>query len=181
MSRAPLPDDGITASGRHAHCLLRGRYSSVIAPTDSFANPRWLFYPSALASSKKSLQVATSPCCQWDLPDVISANLSPDAWSPCTAVLRSALACFFLRVIGLPQQRSGSASRYHPRNTTSRGSVCRSCRHFFMFKPPSFLASQIVPTAAHTATRQPRLLHPGTPCFVASARTGYASRPNTGN
>src|ERR1039458_7733830 len=91
MSRAPLPDDGVTASGRHAHCLLRGRYSSVIAPTDSFANPRWLFYPSALASSKKSLQVATSPCCQWDLPDVISANLSPDAWSPCTAVPRSAL------------------------------------------------------------------------------------------
>jgi hypothetical protein len=181
MSRAPLPDDGVTASGRHAHCLLRGRYSSVIAPTDSFANPRWLFYPSALASSKKSLQVTTSPCCQWDLPDVISANLSPDAWSPCTAVPRSALACFFLRVIGLPQQRSGSASRYHPRNTTSRGSVFRSCRHFFMFKPPSLLASQIVPTAAHTATRQPRLLHPGTPCFVASARTGYASRPNTGN
>src|ERR1035437_2231000 len=27
MSRAPLPDDGVTASGRHAHCLLRGRYS----------------------------------------------------------------------------------------------------------------------------------------------------------
>ena len=39
MSRVPLPDDGVTASGRHAHCLLRGRYSSVIAPTDSFANP----------------------------------------------------------------------------------------------------------------------------------------------
>src|ERR1019366_6747838 len=115
MSRAPLPDDGVTASGRHAHCLLRGRYSSVIAPTDSFANPRWLFYPSALASSKKSLQVTTSPCCQWDLPDVISANLSPDAWSRATAVPRSALACFFLRVIGLPQQRSGSASRFYPR------------------------------------------------------------------
>jgi len=68
-----------------------------------------------------------------------------------------------------------------PANTTSRGSVFRSCRHFFMFKPPSLLASQIVPTAVHTATGQPRLLHPGTPCFVASARTGYASRPNTGN
>lgn len=115
MSRAPLPDDGVTASGRRAPRLLRGHYSSVIAPTDSFANPRWLFYPSALASYKKSLQVATSPCCQWDFPDAISANLSPDAWSLATAVPRSALACFFLRVIGLPQQRSGSASRYYPR------------------------------------------------------------------
>ena len=28
---------------------------------------------------------------------------------------------------------------------------------------------------------QPRFLHPGISCFVASARTGYASRPNTGN
>ncbi len=31
------------------------------------------------------------------------------------------------------------------------------------------------------AAGQPRLLHPGRACFVASARTGYASRPNTGN
>jgi hypothetical protein len=66
-------------SGRCALRLLRGHYASVIAPTDSFANPAWLFLPSALASFKKSLQVATSPCCQRDLPDIISANLSSDA------------------------------------------------------------------------------------------------------
>jgi hypothetical protein len=62
-----------------------------------------------------SLQVATSPCCPRDLPDVISANPSSDAWSLATAVPRSASACFFLRVIGLPQQRCGSASRFYPR------------------------------------------------------------------
>src|SRR5712692_1673092 len=66
-------------SGRRIHCLLRGHYSSVVAPTDSFANPAWLFFPSALASFKKSSQVATSTCCHRDLPDVISANLSSDA------------------------------------------------------------------------------------------------------
>ena len=32
-----------------------------------------------LASFEKSLQVATSPCCYRDFPDVISANPSPDA------------------------------------------------------------------------------------------------------
>jgi hypothetical protein len=68
-----------------------------------------------------------------------------------------------------------------PANTTSRGSVFRGCRHFFMFRPPSLLVSQVVPTAAHIAAGQPRLLHPGRTCFVTSARTGYASRPNTGN
>jgi hypothetical protein len=109
--------------GRRVHRLLRGHYSSVIAPTDSFANPVWLFFPSALASCKKSAQVATSPCCHRDLPDVISANLSSDAWSPATAVPRSAYTCFFLRVIGLPPERSGSASRFSPRIRLLAGGV----------------------------------------------------------
>jgi hypothetical protein len=109
--------------GRRVHRLLRGHYSSVIAPADSFANPVWLFFPSALASCKKSAQVATSPCCHRDLPDVISANLSSDAWSPATAVPRSAYTCFFLRVIGLPPERSGSASRFSPRIRLLAGGV----------------------------------------------------------
>jgi hypothetical protein len=62
----------------------------------------------------------------------------------------------------------------------SRGCF-RGCRHFFMFRPPSLLVSQVVPTAAQNAAGPPRLLHPGRTCFVATARTGYASRPNTGN
>src|SRR5467141_2362186 len=39
--------------------------------------------------------VATSPCCQRVLPDSISANLSPDAWSPTPTVPSSARTCFF--------------------------------------------------------------------------------------
>src|SRR5450759_4939163 len=109
--------------GRRVRRLLRGHYSSVIAPTDSFANPVWLFFPSALASCKKSSQVATSPCCHRDLPDVISANLSSDAWSLTTAVPWSANTCFFLRVIGLPPERSGSASRFYPRIRLLAGGV----------------------------------------------------------
>ena len=109
--------------GRRVHHLLRERYSSVIAPTDSFANPVWLFSPSALTSGKKSSQVASSPCCHRDLPDVVSANLSSDAWSPTTAVPRSAYTCFFLRVIGLPPERSGSASRFSPRIRLLAGGV----------------------------------------------------------
>ena len=111
------------SSGRRVHHLLRGRYASVIAPTDSFANPVWLFLPSAIASCKKSSQVATSPCCHRDFPDVISANLSSDAWSLATAVPRSAYTCFFLRVIGLPPERPGSASRFYPRIRLLAGGV----------------------------------------------------------
>src|SRR6266850_4890369 len=56
-------------------------------------------------------------------PDVISANLSSDAWSPTTAVPRGAYTCFFLRVIGLPPERSGSASRFSPRIRLLAGGV----------------------------------------------------------
>ena len=58
------------------------------------------------------MPVATSPGYQPDFPDVISANLSSDAWPPATAVPPGALACFFPGVIGLPQQGYGSASRF---------------------------------------------------------------------
>ena len=50
-----------------------------------------------------------------------------------------------------------------------------------MFRRPSLFVSQIVPTAAHTAAGQPRLLHLGRACFVTPAPTGHASRPDTGN
>src|SRR6516164_7823440 len=50
-----------------------------------------------------------------------------------------------------------------------------------MFRPPSLLAPLIVPTAANTAAGQLGLLRPGLSCFVASARSGYANRPKTGN
>jgi hypothetical protein len=68
-----------------------------------------------------------------------------------------------------------------PRITTSRRSVFRGCRYSLMFRPPSLLSPQIVPTAATTTAEQPGILRPGLSCFVASARTGYANRPNTGN
>ena len=58
----------------------------------------------ARASSEHKLrlgQVATSSCCQRDLPDVISGSLSRDAWAlPRTGCLTSDFPCG----IGLPQK-----------------------------------------------------------------------------
>ena len=88
VSRAPLPEIGVTENRGDMDCLLRGRYSPVVAPTGSCANPFWLSPPSAIASFEESLQVATGPCCQRDLPDVISVNPSCDAWAPTTTVGR---------------------------------------------------------------------------------------------
>src|SRR5947209_2224346 len=74
-----------------------------------------------------------------------------------------------------PKQRMGRLPAFGPRMTTSRRSVFRGCRYSLMFRPPSLLAPQIVPTAAHTDAGQPGLLHPGLSCSFT--RTGYANRP----
>src|SRR5262249_23326953 len=101
----------------------------------------------------------------------------PGCWTPYPGGTPCARACCFHSVIGLPQVENRSASRVCPRITTSRGVAFRGCRYSVMFRPPSLLAPQIVPTAANTPTGQPGLLRPGTSCFVTSARTGYANRP----
>ena len=61
------------------------------------------------------------------------------------------------------------------------GEDFRGCRYFVMFRPPSLLAPQIVPTAANTPAGQPGLLRPSRTRFVTSPRIGYANRPTTGN
>jgi hypothetical protein len=47
-----------------------------------------------------------------------------------------------------PRTLSRSASRVSPSKRFHDGSLFRDCSHFVMFRPPSLLASQIVPTAA---------------------------------
>src|SRR5262249_30373837 len=133
-----------------------------------------------LASFEESLQVVTQSLLPTGVPDVISESLSLDAGSPTPAVHR------------VLSPVSSTASSAFPRKSWVGVRVCpatydfsqrsfRGCRYFVMFRPPSLLAPQVVPTAANTPAGQPGLIRPGTSCFVASARTGYANRPNTGN
>jgi hypothetical protein len=121
VPRVPLPDVGVT--------FIRetGTASSEdITPRSSLLRTHASIPCSSpllrlLASLVESSQVATSPRCYRDYPDVISANLSPDAWSPTPTVPLSALACFFLSVIGLPKTLFWSASRWYPRTRFFRG------------------------------------------------------------
>ena len=109
-----------------------------------------------------------------------SANLSWVARSYATAVPSSAYACFFPDVIGLPLGINGSASRFSPRSQLFV--ECFSRLQTFRYVQATQFARP--PGCSHRcgyAVGQPGLLHPGRTCFVASARTGYPSRPNTGN
>src|ERR1700732_246750 len=105
-----LPRTGETCSPSPAWTLLLGYRSYGL-----IRQSRLALLSFGLSLGQAASQIATSPCCHRDLPDVISANLSSDAGSLTTAVPRSAYTCFFLRVIGLPPERSGAASRFSPR------------------------------------------------------------------
>ena len=135
-----------------------------------------------LASFEESWQVVRSPCCPPGGSRRYLRKSFLGCWIPYPGGIPCALTCFFHDVIGLPQEKNGSASRVlsHELRLLA-GPVFRGCRYSLMFRPPSLLSPQIVPTAAHTAAGQPGILRPGLSCFVASTRTGYANRPNTGN
>ena len=75
----------------------------------------------------------------------------------------------------------GSASRFLSANAIFRGEGFRGCSYFVMFRPPSWLASRVAPTAASSLAGQLRRLHPSRTCIVAFARIGYTIRPTTGN
>ena len=181
VSRAPLPNVGVTSVGETCTVSSEG-----VTPPSSLLLahvplPLGSLLLRHLTSFEESWQVVRSPCCPWELPDVISENLSLDAGSPTPAVHRVLSPVSSTMSSAFPTGKVGRLSASVLRITTSRRPLFRGCRYFVMFRPPSLLAPQIVPTAANTTAGQPGLLHPGLSCSVTSARTGYANRPNTGN
>ena len=165
--------------GGVAH-LLGGHCPSFIAPTDSCANPIPLFSPSVVPRLRSLRRLCPAPAASGIFPTlflrILPRMLGPypggTAW--CTYL--------FLPLRHRPSPRVEWVG--FPRCPAKRfpsGREFRGCRHFVMFRPPSLLAPQIVPTAARIATGQPGLLRPSRTCFVTSACIGYASRPNSGN
>ena len=65
--------------------------------------------------------------------------------------LQVACACYFPCNIGLPSKGYRSAYRKHPLKRLHSGRSFRSCSHFFMFRPPSLLATLVAPTTQFPA------------------------------
>src|SRR5215468_7965537 len=119
-------------------------------------------------------------CCPRQLPDVILRTF-PWMLDPVPRRYTVCLHLFLPRCHRPSPKRHGSASRVYPANNDFSQALFRGCRYFVMFRPPSLLAPQIVPTAASTTAGQPGLLRPSRTRFVASPRIGYANRLKTGN
>ena len=139
MSRAPLPNSGVTSVGEMCTTSWEGitpPSSLVLAHSPLPLSSLLLRF---LASFGESLQVVTSPCCPRQLPDVISDSLSLDAGSPTPAVPPCACACYFHGVIGLPQRKVGRLPASIPLETTSCGGRI-SRTQIFRYVPASKFA-----------------------------------------
>ena len=181
MSRVPLPDVGVTFIREPypptlPRTLLPVHRSYGLIRRSSMALARLRH----CASLEESVQVATSPCCHLDLPDVI-LQIFPEMPEPiprrsaecmCLVLPQPSSAFLIIRLSQLP-----ASFREHDFPRVG----LRGCSYFVMFTPPSLLASQIVPTAASFLAGQPRLLSPSRTCVVTFARIGHAIRLTTGN
>jgi hypothetical protein len=92
--RAPLPLQGVTPPGLASSATCKGITlpSSLIRAHAPDQLPPTRF---GLGFARRSLQVAASPCWKMVLPDVISASLSPGAWTPTPVGPYGAFARFF--------------------------------------------------------------------------------------
>ena len=158
--------------------LLGGRYSSFIAPTGSCANPVASPLLRLSASLKESLQVATSPL----LPTGSSRRYLCESFLGCLVPYHDGpteCVCLFLPLCHRPSPTEVWVGfPFSPANTTFHGSVFRGSRHFLIFRPPSLLTSQIVPTAALLLQGSRGFYVRAEHASLASACIGYASRPN---
>jgi hypothetical protein len=174
-----LPHHGCYLRGRDVLRLLGEHYLTVIALTGSCANP----------AISPLLRPRPRSRCLCRLPSAPAANgifstLFCESFLGCLVPCHggpTGCSCLLLPRCHRPSPKRGRlASRFIPRTRLFVGSFSR-LQTFRYVQAPKFAR---LPERAHRcglAAGRPRLLRPGRTCFVASARTGYASRPKTGN
>jgi hypothetical protein len=181
VPRVPLPNGGITRTGETctpspARTLLLGHRSYGLIRQSRLA---------LLSFGLSLVQEVFAGCYQPLLPPGSSRRYFCESFLGCLSPCHGApMECLYLFLppchrpspkgvwVGFPLK---------PANTTFCGaffeaaaiSLCSGLR--VCSSPTSFLPLRIPPQ------RSRDFLHPGRTCFVASARPGHASRPNTGN
>ncbi len=102
--------------------------------------------PPDLTSYRGSLQVVVSPCWEWDLPDVISANPSLRAWTPTPAALVVLSPVSSHKTSAFPTLATGRRSAFSPCKRLLTRTRFRGCSHSLMFRPAGLLATLAAPT-----------------------------------
>jgi hypothetical protein len=177
VPRGPLPGQGATFP-RMASCTI----SEGVTPPSSLIRPHAPDQIPPAASGRPlvggSLQVAASPCWEMALPDVISADLSPGAWTPTPVVPMVHLLVSSHGATASPALGPGRLPT-SPRTATSVRLGISRLQSFANVQAPRFARPPGRSYRPHLSVwRQPGLLRPGTLRFVPSPHSGYASRPN---
>ena len=99
-------------------------------------------------SVRESLQVAANPCCAPDLPDVISADLSLDAWALHRGGVPGASPVVFPGTLRPSPKGEWVGCPQIPPSDFPTGPISRLSPFHTTFRPPSLLATPVAPTAA---------------------------------
>ena len=128
--------------------LLPGHYSPLIALTDSFVDPARSPLLRPKPRSRSLCRLLPAPAAGGNFP-TLSLRILPWVPGPLPRRFRGVhMPVSSSTSSAFPRTLSRSASRFSPSKRFHDGSLFRDCSHSFMFRPPSLLASQIVPTAA---------------------------------
>ena len=126
---------------------------------------------------KESLQVVVTPCCQLAPPDVISASLSPGAWTltPVGVMVLSLVSSH--NSSAFPALQPGRLNHQYPYSDVSmdpnfEAAVISLCSGPRFCSPPRSLPPLKFPSG------RPWLLRPRISRFVTSPSSGYTNRPN---
>jgi hypothetical protein len=124
VSRAPLPNSGVTSVGETWSVSWEG-----VTPPSSLILahaplPLSSLLLRLLASFGESLQVVASPCCPRQLPDVIP-RIGPWMLDPLPRRYTVCSRLFLPRCHRPSPTECGSASRVYPANDFSQGNVSR--------------------------------------------------------
>lgn len=113
----------------------------------------------------------------WDLPDVISANPSLDAWTPTPAVSGLHLPVSSPRASAFPTLGTGRHLAFPRAATPARDSIT-GLQSFPNVQASRFARHPGRSYRSACSRWQPWLLPPSTVEIVTSLHVGYASRPN---
>jgi hypothetical protein len=148
--------------------------SSLVRTHASVLNPP---HASALPLCIRSLQVAVSPCWNQDLPDVISANLSPRVWIHTPTASAVHLPVSSRRTTAFPKVRVGRRLVTTHTLATSVWNPISGLQSFTNVQTRGFARHPGCSYRSAFSTEQPWLLRPSISQFVTSLCPGYANRP----
>src|SRR6266404_3603904 len=175
VPRAPLPDGIITSAGAMSYTASKGvTLSSLLLRAHA---------PARLPSAYFSLGLVWrifAGYCQFLLRVGPSRRYLRETLLGCLDLchggIRSALARYFLHIVGLPPRVMGRLpTNFHP--MTSRWSLFSWLQPFLNVQTSKLACHPGHPYRNGIPIGQPWRLHPGRTCVVTSTCTGYAIRP----